>query len=89
MYGTLRRALVARGIEPDPQTYKATVEGLVEKTAKTFRISEIAIHYDLSIPTGKRAEANRALRVHPQVCPAHESIKDAIKVNWTATITET
>ena len=88
MYGTLRGALAAREIRVDPANYKATVEGRIEGTGRTIRITEIAVHYDLSIPAGKRTEADRALRVHPQGCPAHESVKDAIKITWTADITE-
>jgi len=88
MYGTLRGALAAREIRLDPARYQATVEGRIEGTGQTIRITEIAVHYDLFIPAGKRAEADRALRVHPQGCPAHESVKDAIKITWTADITE-
>ena len=89
MYGTLRGALAARGINVDPDKYKAAVEGRIEGSkGRPIRITEIAIHYDLTIPAGKRAEAERALQVHPQGCPAHESVKDAIKVTWTADIKE-
>ncbi len=88
MYGTLRGALAAREIRVDPAQYKATVEGRIQGTGGTIRITEIAVHYDLFIPAGTRTEADRALRVHPQGCPAHESVKDAIKITWTADITE-
>ena len=88
MYGTLRGALAAREARPDPDTFKATVEGRIEGEGSTIRITEIAIHYDLTVPAGKRAEAERALAVHPSGCPAHESVKDAINVTWTADIKE-
>ena len=61
MYGTLRGALAAREIRVDPARYTATVEGRIEGTGRTIRITEIAIHYDLLIPTGKRTDADRAL----------------------------
>ena len=88
MYGTLRGALAARQIAIDPDKYKATVEGRIEGEGRAIRITEIAVHYDLTIPAGTRKEADRALEVHPQGCPAHQSVKDAIKVTWTADIKE-
>ncbi len=88
MYGTLRGALAARGITVDPENYTATVEGRIEKKGNTIRITEITVHYDLTIPADKRTQAERALRVHPQGCPAHESVKDAIQISWTADIKE-
>ena len=88
MYGTLRGALSARKIRVPADKFHATVEGRIEKAGSTIRITEIDVHYELTIPAGTREEAERALRVHPQACPAHESVKDAIKVSWTADIQE-
>ena len=88
MYGTLRGALSARDAGLDVDTYRATVEGRIEGTGKTIRITEITVHYDMTIAAGKRTEADRALRVHPAGCPAHESVKDAIKITWAADIKE-
>lgn len=88
MYGTLRRALAARKIVVDQDTYRATVEGRIEGMGSTIRISEIDVHYDLTIPATLRESAERALEVHAQGCPAHESVKDAIRVTWTADIRE-
>lgn len=88
MYGTLADALSARKVRFDPDKFLATVEGKIEGIGRTIRITEIVVRYALSIPKGAREAAERALRVHPQGCPAHESVKDAIKVTWTADITE-
>ncbi len=88
MYGTLRGALSARDIRLDSSKYVAHVEGCIEGIGRTIRITQINVHYDLTIPVGKREEAERALNVHPAGCPAHESVKDAIKVTWTADIKE-
>jgi len=88
MYGTLRRALVARKVDLDLSKYKAMVEGRIEPRGSTIGITEMAVHYDLTIGPGQRAAAERALHVHPQGCPAHESVKDAIKITWTADIHE-
>ncbi len=88
MYGTLRGALSARKIRIPSEKFNATVEGRIEKVGSTIRITAINVHYDVTIPAGTREEVDRALRVHPQACPAHESVKDAIKVTWTADISE-
>ena len=66
----------------------SAVEGRIEGFGRTIRITEISVHYQMTIAAGTRTEAERALRVHPAGCPAHESVKDAIKITWTADITE-
>ncbi len=86
MYGTLAGALSGRKIRFDRQSYTATVEGRIVGIAKTIRIESITIHYDLTIPPESREAAERALKVHPEGCPAHQSVKDAITVNWDATL---
>ncbi len=86
MYGTLAGALSGRKIPLDRQTYTATVDGRIASIGKTIRIESIAIHYDLTVPPEFRDAAERALKVHPSGCPAHESVKDAITVTWDATL---
>jgi hypothetical protein len=86
MYGTLAGALSGRKIPFDRKTYTATVDGRIVGIDKTIRIQSIAVHYDLTIPPEFRDATERALRVHPQGCPAHQSVKDAIRVSWDATL---
>jgi len=86
MYGTLAGALSGRKIPFDRQLYTATVEGRIVGIGKTIRIQSITVHYDLTIPAESRAAAERALQVHPEGCPAHQSVKDAIVVAWDATL---
>jgi uncharacterized OsmC-like protein len=86
MYGTLAGALSGRKIRFDRQSYSATVDGRIAGAGKTIRIQSIALHYDLTVPPETREAAIRALRVHPQGCPAHESVKAAITVTWNATL---
>jgi uncharacterized OsmC-like protein len=88
MYGTLRGALVARQVPFDQETYKATVQGVIKGKGRAIRIVAISIHYQLTVPADTRGECERALQVHPQGCPAHQSVKDAIEVSWTADISE-
>ena len=86
MYGTLAGALSGRKIRYDRSTYVAKVDGRIVGIGKTIRIESIALHYDLTIPPESREAAERALRTHPQGCPAHQSVKDAITVTWDATL---
>ena len=88
MYGTLAGALSARKVQYDRETFEANVEGRIEGVGKTIRIREIGVHYTLRIPTGTRPETERALQAHPAGCPAHESVKDAIRITWSADIQE-
>jgi uncharacterized OsmC-like protein len=86
MYGTLAGALYGRKIPYNRQDYTATVDGRIVGIGKTIRIESIAIHYDLTVPPEFRDATERALKLHPSGCPAHQSVKDAITVTWDATL---
>jgi hypothetical protein len=86
MYGTLRGALAGRKIPFDRDTYVATVDGRISGIGKTIRIKSIHVHYDLAIPPEVQEATERALAVHVQGCPAHQSVKDAITITWDATL---
>ena len=86
MYGTLRGALAGRKIEFERESYTATVEGRIVGIGRTIRIASIHVHYDLTLPAAAREGAERALALHPQGCPAHQSVKDAIAITWDATL---
>ena len=86
MYGTLAGALSGRKIRYDRQSYTATVDGRIVGIGKTIRIESIVVHYDLTIPLEDREATERALRVHPEGCPAHQSVKGAIDVTWDAVL---
>jgi uncharacterized OsmC-like protein len=86
MYGTLRGALAGRKIAFDRDSFKATVEGRITGIGKTIRITAIHVHYNLAVPAEAREATERALEVHPEGCPAHQSVKDAIAITWSATL---
>jgi uncharacterized OsmC-like protein len=86
MYGTLRGALAGRKIAFDRDSFKAAVEGRITGVGKTIRITSIHVHYDVAVPAESREAAERALAVHPEGCPAHQSVKDAITITWAATL---
>jgi len=86
MYGTLRGALAGRKIAFERESYKAVVEGRIVGVGKTIRIRSIHVHYDLAVPADAREAAERALALHPQGCPAHQSVQGAIEVTWDASL---
>src|SRR5713226_7142134 len=86
MFGTLAGALAGRKIPFDRNQFTATVDGRIVGVGRTIRIESIAVHYDLSAPTEHREAIERALRVRPEGCPAHQSVKDAIKITWDAAL---
>ncbi|MBF0278409.1 MAG: OsmC family protein [SAR324 cluster bacterium] len=88
MTGTFAGALRARGIQVAPGELTSTVEGDIEKTEHTIKISEIRVTYHVAIPADKKEEAERALQVHPKGCPAHESVKEGIRIKIDADFSE-
>ena len=86
MYGTLRGALAGRKIAFDRDGYAATVEGRIVGVGKTIRIKSIHVHYELAVPADSREATERALVLHPQGCPAHQSVQGAIDVTWDARV---
>ena len=86
MFGTLAGALSGRKIPFDRGQFTATVDGRVVGVGRTIRIQSIALHYDLTAPAEHRLAIERALAVHPEGCPAHQSVKEAITVTWNATL---
>src|SRR3989454_4196361 len=86
MYGTLRGALAGRKIEYDQESYRATVEGRIAGIGKTIHIKSIHVHYELAVPSAAREATERALTAHPQGCPAHQSVKNAIEISWSAAL---
>ncbi len=86
MFGTLRGALAGRKVAFDRDTFKTTVAGRISGIGKTIRIKSIHVHYDLAVPVEAREATERALRLHPEGCPAHQSVKDAIAITWDATV---
>jgi len=86
MYGTLRGALAGRKIAFDRDGYTATVEGRIVGVGKTIRIKSIHMHYELAVPAESRESTERALTLHPQSCPAHQSVQGAIDVTWDAQV---
>ena len=88
MLGTLNGALEVRGIKLAPEDIAASATGVNELVEGIVRLTSIAIHYRLRIPTGTREAVDRALSRHQEKCPTAVSLGPAIRIHWTAEITE-
>ncbi len=86
MYGTLRGALAGRKIAFERDSFKAAVDGRISGIGKTIRTKSIHVHYAVAVPPEAREATERALQVHLQGCPAHQSVKDAIAITWDAAL---
>lgn len=58
----------------------ASVEGDIEKVERAMKITEIRVHNRLPLEKEQRDTADRVLEVHPAGCPAHQNVKDAIRI---------
>jgi organic hydroperoxide reductase OsmC/OhrA len=88
MLGTLNGALEARGIQLSPEDIGADVEGSLELVDGMVTLTEIRVHYTLRIPAGTREKVDRALARHREKCPTAHSLRNAVRVEWTADVTE-
>lgn len=88
MTGTLGGALAARGIPAFPEKLTTHVEADIEQADRIILLTRVRLRYELKVPPGKRAEAERAVEVHHQGCPVYQSLQRGIQVEWSAEITE-
>ena len=88
MTGNLAGALDARGIPSHPDKLVADVEGTIENVEGRPLITKIKVRYTVKIPRGKRPEAERALGVHESRCPASQSVRRGINIEYEGNIIE-
>ncbi|MCI0435053.1 MAG: OsmC family protein [Gemmatimonadetes bacterium] len=88
MLGTLNGALSARETRLDPKDIRATAAGTNELIDGIVRLTRIDIHYTLRIPAGTREKVDRALARHREKCPTARSLEAAVRIEWTADISE-
>src|SRR2546428_13004428 len=82
MYGPLRCALTGVRLAFHRDPFTSRVGGRTSGIGNTIRIKSIHVHYDLAVPPESPETTERALPLHPQGCPAHQSVKDAIDITW-------
>ena len=66
--------------------FDAISVGRISGVGKTIRIQSIHVHYEVAVPPEAVEATRRALAVYVQGCPAHQSVKDAIRITWDATL---
>jgi uncharacterized OsmC-like protein len=59
----------------------ATVTGDIEDVNGVLKIVRINVHYRLTLPADKRADAEDAFNNYITLCPAAQSVVDAIQIN--------
>ncbi|MFQ5848074.1 MAG: OsmC family protein [Candidatus Methylomirabilales bacterium] len=88
MTGTLAVALAARKIPTQPDKLWSEVDGVIEKVDGHLLITKIAVRYHVKVPAGKRGEAERAIEVHEKGCPASQSVRRGIAIEYSGTVEE-
>jgi uncharacterized OsmC-like protein len=88
MTGTLAVALAARKIPTQPNRLSSEVEGTIENVDGKPLVTRIKVHYKVRVPNGKREEALRAIEVHEKGCPASQSVKRGIAIEWDGHVEE-
>jgi len=88
MTGTLGGALEARGIPSQPEKLVAEARGEIVKRDGVLEIDSIHVRYEMEIPAGTRAEAERALESHVQSCPVARTLTPCVEIEWEAEIRE-
>jgi uncharacterized OsmC-like protein len=88
MTGTLAVALAARKIPTQPNRLSSDVEGIIENVDGTPLVTRIKVHYTVKVPKGKREEALRAIEIHGKDCPASQSVRHGIGIEWAGRVEE-
>jgi uncharacterized OsmC-like protein len=55
-------------------------EGTVEAPDRVMRVTAIRVKYHLTIPRGKREDAERALAVFERGCPVAQTLKGCVAI---------
>ncbi len=88
MTGTLAGALAARQIRIPKDGLWSEVEGRIENVEGKPFITAIHVRYHLTVPAGKRADAERVVGIHEKGCPASQSVQRGIAISFEAEIQE-
>ena len=80
MMGTLATVLAKKKIRTFQDRYMATVTGDIEDVSGVLKITRIHVHYKLKLPAEKRPDAEAAFNNYITLCPAAQSVIEAIKI---------
>jgi organic hydroperoxide reductase OsmC/OhrA len=88
MMGTLATVLAKKKIRTFQDRYMATVTGDIEEVNGILKITHIHVHYTLTLPREKRPDAEEALDNYITLCPAAQSVIDAIAITHELEMTD-
>ena len=80
MMGTLAAVLAKKKIRTFQDRYMATITGDIEDVNGVLKIVRINVHYHLKLPADKRADAEDAFNNYITLCPAAQSVVEAITI---------
>ena len=80
MMGTLATVLAKKKIRTFQDRYGAVVTGDIEDVDGVLKITRIHVRYHLKLPEEKRADANAAFDSYITLCPAAQSVIEAIRI---------
>ena len=80
MMGTLAAVLAGKKIRTQEGSYRAEVEGDIEKVGNIIKITQIRVTYYLKVATEKVAEAKQAFASYLTECPAAQSVIGCIAI---------
>jgi organic hydroperoxide reductase OsmC/OhrA len=80
MMGTLAAVLAKKKIRTFQDRYLATVTGDIEDVNGVLKIVRIHVKYELKLPADKRADAEEAFNNYITLCPAAQSVVEAITI---------
>jgi hypothetical protein len=89
MMGTLAAVLAGKKIRTQEGSYRAEVEGDIEKVIDILKITQIRVTYYLKVASEKVAEAREAFSSYLAGCPAAQSVIGCIAIRDHLEIEET
>ena len=75
-----------RGIDLDPDSITAEVEGLHDIRDRLPVLTEVVVRYTLRIPSDAEETVQRALERHQSKCPTAATLSGAVDVRWEADV---
>ena len=86
--GTLGSSLEARNISAGPDDLSTSVEGYIENIENKPLITRVYVKYKLTVPKGRKGEAERIVQSHEKNCAVSQSLRRGITVEVAADIIE-
>ncbi len=88
MMGTLAAVLAKKKIRTLQDRYMATVTGDIEDVDGVLKITHINVNYKLTLPADQRADAEAAFNNYITLCPAAQSVVEAITITHALEMTD-